>query len=141
MNWRILAPMKHVYAILLPVVLAACGVPVSETVSGRAQGEWVLESVNDAPARAVLTIRFAEDGTLEGSGPCNRFSARQTAPLPWFELAEISVTERACAVLAEEAALLDLLVRMAFAEIAGDTLLLTGGQGESLLFRQAVAAL
>lgn len=116
--------------------VTGCGVPVSETVAGPAAGrDWVLESLADAPARAAFTIGFSDSGALNGAGPCNRFTARQTAPLPWFAMEELSMTGRACPEQAEETRYIEALQRMALAEVAGTTLILSNDDGETMVFR------
>lgn len=124
---------------LLPVLLLAC-TPFSETVGAAAPlgTRWQLETVGDAPAAAPLTLVFLANGGVQGTGPCNTYAARQTAPLPWFELADLTVTERACDALAQERRLLALLARMTFAEASDSGLLLTNGAGESLYFTTAM---
>lgn len=95
---------------------------------------WHLVSVDGEAATAGLTLRFLPDGSVSGEGPCNRFSARQTAPLPWFALGPILATKRGCAALDDEQVLFQRLAEMRFAEIQGEVLLLSGPRGD-MVFR------
>jgi heat shock protein HslJ len=121
--------------------LAACDAPVSETVAGASppNAVWVLEEINDRPVTARTTMRFLPDGSIAGDAPCNSYSATQKIPLPWFEAGPIVSTQRACDDLAEEQRFFRTLDDVIFAEIAGNTMLLTGDAGQSLLFRRAAA--
>ncbi|MEM9268426.1 MAG: META domain-containing protein [Pseudomonadota bacterium] len=111
--------------------MVACGPPLSETITAPALDQvWHLVSVDSKDATAGLTLRFLPDGSVSGEGPCNRFSARQTAPLPWFELSPILATKRGCATLDDEQALFQRLAEMRFAEIQGEVLLLSGPSGD-----------
>ncbi|NNU81548.1 META domain-containing protein [Halovulum dunhuangense] len=130
--------MRPAIATLALCTLAACS-PLPDTVGEAAPSDtlWTLESLNDGPAAFGATLRFTSDGRVTGSGPCNRFSARQTAPLPWFQIEDIAATRRACPDLAAEQVYFTALGAMEFAEVAADSLLLTNTDGESLFFRSA----
>ncbi|MEM6467359.1 MAG: META domain-containing protein [Pseudomonadota bacterium] len=116
-------------------LVVACGPPLSETVSAPASDQvWHLVSLDGEDVTTGLTLRFLPDGSVSGEGSCNRFSARQTAPLPWFELGSILATKRGCATLDDEQALFQRLAEMRFAEIQGEVLLLSGPRGD-MFFR------
>ena len=108
-----------------------------ETVSGYLQGEAVFELTEMAgePAPSSVTIDLSESGQVAGQGPCNRYSALQTAPYPWFELGPIQATRAACPALREEQRYFELLAKMTLAEISGPVLILSVPGGESLVFR------
>ena len=109
-----------------------------ETISGYADpaARYQLEAINDAPFPASATITFPAEGRIEGSGPCNRFSATQSAPYPWFETGPIAATKRACPDLPAETAFFAALTRMTLIEVAGPHLLLTNDAGEVMAFRE-----
>ncbi len=119
------------------LALASCGTPVRETVAGAspAGAVWVLAEINDRPVTARTTLEFTADGSLQGQGPCNGYGADQRVPLPWFDAGRITTTRRTCPDQDEEDRFLRTLDDMVFAEITGDTMLLTGDRGDSLLFR------
>ncbi len=124
---------------ILPIALVAC-TPYSETVGAAVPlgTVWRLETVNDAAASAGMTMLFLASGGVRGSLPCNSYTARQSAPLPWFEIQDISLTRRSCPDIGLEAKYVTLLKSMDHAEIAGEGLLLTNPKEESLFFRKAV---
>ncbi len=130
--------MRHLF--LFGLLLAGC-TPYSETVGGAAPvgTVWVLDQFNDQSFAGRATIRFESSGKLVGNAPCNSFSARQTAPLPWFEVEDLSVTKRSCPQIAAETAFLDALQAMDFSEIGGERMLLSNAAGQTLLFRTETA--
>lgn len=119
------------------LLLAACS-PLPDTVGEAAPDGvvWRLVEANDRAVAYAATIQLFSTGKVTGSGPCNRFTASQSAPLPWVEIGAIAATRRACPELDAEAEYFRLLAAMDFAEVAGDGLLLTNGAGESLFFRK-----
>lgn len=125
-------------ALGLVVLLAACA-PLPDTVGQAAPSGtvWNLVEVNGAPATYGATLRLLGGGRVLGTGPCNRFEGRQTAPLPWAEFDEISVGGRDCPQAREEQAFLIALQSVDFAEVGGDSLLLSGSGGQTLFFRAA----
>jgi len=121
---------------LLALALAACST-LPDTVGEAAPDSTVffLEEVNDQAIDFTASIRFLSTGRVEGSGPCNRYSGEQTAPLPWVEIENIAATRRACEDLEAETAFFAALQRMDFSEVGATTLLLTNAAGESMVFR------
>ncbi len=119
----------------LPALLAPY--LADETVSGHALRDvsYVLQGVGDSAAAARFTIAFPTEGRIEGEGPCNRFSARQTAPYPWFAVEGLVSTKRACPALAEESAYLEALAAMTLAEASGPVLILSDDTGREMVFR------
>ena len=122
--------------LLTALTLAAC-TTLPDTVGEAAPDGTVfhLAEVNDRAADFDATLRLFTSGRIEGTGPCNRFSAEQTAPLPWLQIEEIAATRRACDALEQEDAYFALLRRMDFSEVSGPSLLLTNSAGESLFYR------
>lgn len=121
---------------LLCLTLLLCACRGDETVAayGAAGDVWQLTEVDGAPVAYTAVIRFGADGTVTGRAPCNSYSARQTAPYPWFELGPIRVTRRACPALRSEAAYLSALRAMTLAETSSDVLILSNDAGRSMVF-------
>ena len=122
-------------ALLLALSLSAC--LKDETISGQTDASevWHLTTLNGTPITEPITLTFPEQGQIAGQAPCNRYTATQTAPLPWFETGPIAATKRACPALALESTYLNTLTTMTLIERSGDTLLLTNDTGETLEFR------
>ena len=127
-------------ALFLILILPAC--VQDETISGKTAPTdvWRLAAIGTAPVDAGITIRFPEQGRVAGDGPCNSYTAAQTAPLPWIDIGPVIATRRACAELTQEVRYFALLGRMAFVEVLGDTILMTAEDGTALTFRRADAA-
>ena len=86
----------------LLLALGACG--PDESVSAYGQGDdYVLQELNGAAVTVPITLNIADSGQISGEAPCNRYSADQTAPYPWFVLGPVISTRRACPELALEA--------------------------------------
>lgn len=115
--------------------LAACN--GDETISGYADPDAIyrLEELFGDPFPAQATISFPEEGRIAGEGPCNRFSAAQRVPYPWFEAGQVVATRRACPDLAAETAFFAALGAMTLAEISGPVLILSDEAGRQMVFR------
>lgn len=121
--------------LILPMLFAAC--PKDETISGYVDRTRVfaLTEMNGESFPARATIGFPQQGKIAGQGPCNAYSASQSAPLPWFQAGPIVSTERACPDLPQEAIFFATLSRMSLIETVGDVLILRNDSGEEMLFR------
>jgi len=84
-------------------------------------------------ARAILT--FPKPDSILGQGPCNTYGATQNAPYPWFEIGPIQATKLACDTLEAEQAYFTALSAATFAEVSGDTLILSDETGALLTFK------
>lgn len=127
--------MKPKAAILLaPIVLAACLGDETLTAYGAADRVWTLQEIDRTSIDETVTLRFPEEGRIEGQAPCNRFSGRQSVPYPWFKAEQIAVTRRACPALAVENAFIGALAAMTLAEVSGDTLILSNDAGREMVF-------
>lgn len=126
--------MKRLWPVFILLALAAC--LRDESISGQTTaGEiWQLVTVNGSKAASGYTLQFPERGKLSGNGPCNSFQARQTAPLPWFEVRDLRTSGRSCDQFANETAYFEALSRMTLIERKGSLLLLSS-DSESLEFR------
>ncbi|WP_157966298.1 META domain-containing protein [Oceanibium sediminis] len=116
-------------------ILAACA-PLPDTVGEAAPAGTVyrLAAFNDAPVTFGATVRLLNDGKVSGAGPCNTYTAVQKAPLPWLEITDLASTRRTCDQQRSEDAFFIALQAMDFAEIGGDSLLMTNNAGQSLFF-------
>ncbi|MCG6902058.1 MAG: META domain-containing protein [Rhodobacter sp.] len=121
--------------LILPLLLTAC--PKDESVSGFVDPETVfhLVEMNGDPATAGATIQFPQEGRVQGTGPCNGYSATQTVPYPWIRIEAIAVTRRVCRELDAENAFLAALQAMTLVEAKGAVLILSNEAGGQLVFR------
>ncbi|MEM9429405.1 MAG: META domain-containing protein [Pseudomonadota bacterium] len=124
-------------AVLLAILVIAGCTDFSESVGAAAPTGtvWELETINDRAAEGRLTMTFLASGRVRGLLPCNSYTARQTAPLPWFELQDLEIGDTRCEAAALEGRYLDLFGSMDLAESAGDALLLSNPEGDTLFFR------
>lgn len=108
-----------------------------ETVSGYADQTAVyrLAEIDGVAFGARATISFPGEGRIEGESPCNRWSAAQGAPYPWFDPGPIAATRRACPDLDAEARFLRALAGMTLAEVQGPVLILSDDNGLEMVFR------
>lgn len=124
------------------ISLALCGLFLTgcfgdETLNayGAAGKTWKLVELRGAAFPARANIVFPEPGQMAGQGPCNRFSAAQNVPYPWFEAGPIAATRRACPALADETAFFTALSAARQVEVAGDTLILSDEDSVLLVFK------
>ncbi len=123
--------------ILLLISLAAENWPRDETVSGYADRDatYALIEVNGAPPPAPATIRFPEEGRVEGQGPCNGYAAYQTVPYPWIKIGAVASTRKACPDLAFETLFFKSLQAATLVEVSGDVLILSDPGGLLMTFQ------
>jgi heat shock protein HslJ len=113
---------------LLPALLALMpAVATAQTVTGT---EWQLLAIDGTFYEANVTLQIGEDGTLTGTGPCNRWSARNAATLPDMKIAGLRATRMACDRLADEQVFFDALVGMMGLKLAGPKNLVLQGPGD-----------
>mgnify|MGYP001803659394 CR=1 FL=1 len=107
-----------------------------ETVAryGAAGVTWQLSELNGAPYSARATVVFEPGGPLSGQAACNRYSATNTVPYPWFEIGPIAATRMACPELEAETAYFNALGAMTQSEVRDDTLFLRNDDGGELVF-------
>lgn len=107
-----------------------------ETISGYVDPKaiYTLVELNGEAVSSDATVTFPTEGRAEGNGPCNAWSASQTAPYPWIELGPIAATRRACPELAFESRFFEALTNVSLAEVSGPLLVLSGDEAE-MVFR------
>ena len=122
---------------LLMFTLTGC--KYDETISGYVdqRTEWVLVELDGKPFPARATITFPSKGRIAGQAPCNRYSATQSAPRPWFEAGPVMSTEMACGDLAAEQRFFKALGGMTLVDTLGDTLILSDDTGREMVFKAA----
>lgn len=124
----------RILILLAAFLLAQCNQNETLTAYGAAGQVWRLTELNGAPVSGTATLEFTADQTMRGVGPCNMFSAKVTAPYPWFELSPILSTRRACPEMALETELLTLLPQLSQAEVSGSVLVLSNEGGQRAVF-------
>lgn len=83
-------------------LLAGCE-PQNPTTSGAAvpTGPYVLVGIgSDTVPQRNVGLTIEADGSISGTGPCNTYSAKQTAEPPAFKLGPLVTTKMACSGLA-----------------------------------------
>ncbi|WP_342665583.1 META domain-containing protein [Leisingera aquimarina] len=120
--------------ICLLVLASACTGDETLSAYGAADKTWRLSSIDNAAFPAIARLAFPEPGKITGHTPCNSFQGAQTAPYPWFSAEAFTVTRAACPELALETEFLQSLQTMTLAEVSGDVLILSNGQGREMLF-------
>lgn len=106
---------------LMPALASA------QTVTGT---EWQLLAIDGTFFESNATLQIGEDGSLAGTGPCNRWSARNAATLPKLKVSGIRATRMACGRLADEQAFFDTLTIMSGLALAGPKNLVLQGPGD-----------
>jgi heat shock protein HslJ len=118
------------------LTLSACA---DETLSGylAESDAWALQGEEDRSTAVPFRITFPRKGHIEGAGICTDFTARQTAPYPWFALEAVRISATNCPegdALRADQEKLEGLKRMTLAEISGNILILSNDDGEQLTF-------
>lgn len=118
-------------ALVLPIVGCA-----DETISGYADpgATYRLIEIAGETFDARATITFPEEGRVAGEAPCNRWSAAQSVPYPWFALGPIAATRRACPALEAERRFFAMLSEMTLVEVQGPVLILSDDDGRAMVF-------
>lgn len=121
----------------LMAMQAAC--QADETVAryGASGTTWHLVRLNGTAFDAPATLVFAPGGPVSGQGPCNSFSGTNTVPYPWFEVAAIASTKRACPDVQAEAAYFQALTAMTQSEVQPTHLFLRNDAGDEMVFKAA----
>ncbi len=128
---------RSVLALVATLLVSACAGDETVAAYGGADREWRLATLNDAPFAANATITFGAGGDVAGQAPCNRYSARNTVPYPWFQLGPILSTKVACPNLAAEDTFFQALTQMTQSEVLGNVLILRDDGGAEMVFRSS----
>ena len=125
--------------IALIVTLLLNGCAGDETISAFADRDavYVLRDIDGTAFTPKATIAFPAKGEAQGAGPCNAWSADQSAVYPWFELGPIAATKTACPDLDAEGVYFAALAAARFVEVQGPVLILTSEDGAELTFNAA----
>jgi len=120
---------------LLMFTLTGC--KYDETISGYVdqRAEWVLVELDGKPFSARATISLPSKGRIAGQAPCNRYSATQSAPRPWFEAGPVISTKMACPDLAAEQRFFKALREMTLVDVLGNVLVLSNETGREMVFK------
>lgn len=123
--------------LLIPILFSLTACLKDETISGFSSPDtiWHLVELGEAPVATKATLRFPAPGDVRGRGPCNAFSARQTAPYPWISLEQMIITEVACPELALEGRYIRALTAAQIVEVSGDVLILSDESGVLASFK------
>ncbi|MFN5996431.1 MAG: META domain-containing protein [Paracoccaceae bacterium] len=113
--------------LLAAVSMTACATAQAQTVTDT---EWQLLAVDGTFYEANATLQIADDGSLTGSGPCNRWSARNATTLPDLKIEGLRATRMACDRLADEQVFFDVLIGMTGVKLAGPKNLVLQGPGD-----------
>jgi heat shock protein HslJ len=116
------------------ICLAGCDRDETLRAYGAADKLWQVTELRDAPFTARATLSFPEKGRITGTGPCNKFTASQEVPYPWFRAGPISATRMACPDLEAETAFFTALSAATLSEVVGNKLILSNDAGVLLLF-------
>ncbi len=121
------------------LIFTLTGCKYDDTISGYVdqRAEWVLVELDGKPFPASATITFPSKGRIAGQAPCNRYSATQSAPRPWFEAGPVMSTKMACADIAAEQRFFKALGEMTLVDVLGNVLVLSNDAGREMVFRAA----
>lgn len=127
--------MKRILPLIGLMALAACDPSETLTKYGGAAYAWRLIEVDGAPVSFANEIAFGPHGSVNGVGPCSRFTAGQTAPYPWFEIKEIDAFDEGdCALTAQQQRYFADLQEMQLVEVSGPNMVLTNEAGREMVF-------
>ena len=115
--------------------LAACYGDETLRAYGAADQVWRVTELSGEPYPADATLTFPKEGHIEGSAPCNRYSATMSVPYPWFKAGPIAATKRACPDVQAETEYFQALRAARLSEVLGDTLILSADDGVLLVFK------
>ncbi len=116
-------------------LISACRPDETVRAYGAADKVWTLTELRGAPFDAAATLEFPERDQIAGSGPCNRFTATQNVPYPWFGVGPIAATRMACPDLEAETAYFNALAEASVSVITKDTLTLSDENDVLLVFK------
>ncbi|MFD1797692.1 META domain-containing protein [Paracoccus aurantiacus] len=88
-------------------------------------GSYRLIDIDGSPIPGTATLQIS-DSRLSGTGPCNAYTAQNSADWPVVDLPAIASTRRACLIEGGEARFLDALGQVTSATRSAGTLTLRG---------------
>lgn len=112
----------------------ACVGDESVAKYGAAGKVWVLSEIDGKSFLPRATMEFDRSGLISGQAPCNRYSAQQKAPYPWFEAGPAMATKMACPDLKAESVFFQALGEMSLSEVTKNTLILSNDAGRTMIF-------
>ena len=127
--------MKNVFVCLSLIAATACAAQESVANYGASGKIWTLAEIDSVPFAASATLEFDKTGWVRGQAPCNRYSTRQKAPYPWFQVGPNMATKMACPEMDAENTFFRALGEMSQSEVSGETLLLSNDAGRVMLFK------
>ncbi|MBB93082.1 MAG: META domain-containing protein [Rhodobacteraceae bacterium] len=95
---------------------------------------WVLETLNEAPFEAPVTMTFPEPGRIAGKATCNTYAGPMEATFPDFQTGMLMTTRMACPEMDLERSFLTTLATMTEAEVTDSALVLSNGKGGQMVF-------
>jgi heat shock protein HslJ len=98
---------------------------------------WSLTELDGKPFAATATLTFPEAGKIAGKAPCNRYFGALPGTYPAFKPEKVGATRMACPDLQAETVFFQALAAMTTANVAGNTLTLTGPDGRNMVFTLA----
>ncbi len=128
--------MRIFISVIAFTILAAC---TSEDETVAAYGgdihTWRLTELDGVEITYATRMTFAHQGSVDGEGPCNPFTATQRSPYPWFELDPFISVDDFCSKLDQETEFFDALQAMSVSEVVGDTMILSNDAGREMVFK------
>lgn len=121
-------------AVGLLAILGFCERDETLAGHGAADAAWTLREIDAEPFTARASVRFGADGAVTGQGPCAAFTARQSAPYPWFALEDLRADGPNCPALAREVQMLEALSAMTLAETGPGMMILSNEEGREMVF-------
>ncbi|CUH53964.1 META domain-containing protein [Shimia marina] len=118
----------------LALILANCAPTETVTQYGGSAYDWRLTEIDGTAVRFDATLTLAESGAVDGTGPCNGFSGRQSAPYPWISIQIDFVEELYCSGIDHEETYLTALSEMTLVEVAGPTMIMSNEAGRQMVF-------
>lgn len=125
------------------LLLSACtsaspsAVPSPDSVTTLTGTAWVLDTVGGKPAveSTTSTARFADDGTVSGSGGCNRFSGPFSTNGNAIKVGDLASTMMACTddIMAQESGFLAALGSASTFSVDAGILTLSDRDGAGLV--------
>ena len=125
---------KFIPLLLMAALTNLCSRDETARAYGAADRLWDLQEVNGVPFPANATLSFLAAETIAIQGPCNRITASNTVPYPWFSVTLVSSTKRSCPDLQHEKSLANALERTTVIEILDNVMILSNTEDLNMVF-------